>query len=588
MRRLCASLALVAAGCLEVPPVEPPMCKVTADCDAGEVCDEGVCWGNPPGMLAAVVSPPSARGDLVSRELPLLLISQDGWIDDIRFEAPVTFKGRLQPQCEAPFSCDGRPIRATVTVTRPPAFTGGPGFRDVTTVEGGEFEIDLPPSRPGDPPFTITVLPTDREAPGTGMSLARAIPPLQATMEIPASVSGHVFPIGGLNLPDVSGTVKTMTGVPLAGYRVVALGRWTPDQPVTEVSTVAFTNAEGEYTLKLSRNLAGFVEIVARPFNAQIAPELRLAGIAGGGDSSGNALTLPTATPGLPRTVTITVDHKETGGEVVPVAGARVIVRGRASIEEGISSMGFSAEGHTNEAGKVELQLLETGPLQMNYKLSIIPPPASKAAAMLGRPFGLADTSQRLATRIAITGAVMGADGKPVKDVSVTARPSLRFLWSLEPAGQAFLGEIPAPTAVTADTGEFVLFVDHSLPNPGAQATTVWGHYDLAFEAPATTTRVPSWTVGDVELPRDDTETVRALGAVQLPDAAFVRGLVFDDEDARVEGAEVRLYRVQSNPGLCDEVRFEPPGGCTLPPLLMGRATSDDDGQVRLTLPRLP
>lgn len=588
MRRLAAPLAVLAAGCLEVPPVEPPMCKVTADCDAGEICDDGVCWGNPPGMLAAVVSPPSARTDLVSREIPLLMIDQDGWIEDIRFETPVTFKGRLLPQCEAPFSCDGRPIRATVTVTRPPAFSGGPGFRGLATVENGEFELDLPPSRPGDPPFTVSVLPADREAPGTGMSLARVIPPLQTAMEIPASVTGHVFPIGGLNLPDVTGTVKTLSGAPLPNYRVVALGRWTPDQPLTEVSTVAFTNAEGEYALKLSRNLSGSVEIVARPFNAQVAPELRLAGVDGDRDSSNNALTLPTATPGTARTVRITVTHTEAGGGVAPVAGARVIVRGRATIEEGVSSMGFSAEGHTDEAGRVALQLLDTLPLQSSYRLSIIPPPSSKAAALHGKAFALMDTTQRLETRIAITGSVFGADGRPVKGVSVSARPSLRFLWSLDPAAQELLAEIPAPAAVTADTGEFVLFVDHSLPSTGGQATTVWGHYDLTFEPPATTTRVPSWTMGEVELPRDDTQTVRALGAVELPDAAFVRGFVLDDESARVEDAEVTLYRARTDTGLCDEVRFEPAGGCTIPALIMGRATSGDDGLVRLTLPRLP
>jgi hypothetical protein len=161
----------------------------------------------------------------------------------------------------------------------------------------------------------------------------------------------------------------------------------------------------------------------------------------------------------------------------------------------------------------------------------------------------------------------------------------VRFLWSLEPGPQAFLGEVPAATAVTAPDGKFVLFVDHALPSgSGSQAATVWGHYDLSFE-PTVKSLMPSWTRGDVELPRVASQSSLALGAVHLPDAAYVRGFVFDNENARVEGAEVKLFEVQLNPGLCLETRFEPQS-CPIPPLLLGRAASAKDGVARLTLPR--
>ena len=75
------------------------------------------------------------------------------------------------------------------------------------------------------------------------------------------------------------------------------------------------------------------------------------------------------------------------------------------------------------------------------------------------------------------------------------------------------------------------------------------------------------------------------LPPITLPDASYVRGNVFDDQGELLEGAEVKLYRVQADPGLCADVRYEPQS-CPIPALLMGRGVSDDDGMVQLTLPR--
>ena len=71
MRALAfASLSLL-VGCVDVAVGPQPQCKRQSDCDPGEACQEGVCWGNPPaGMFAATLGPPSGRTDLVPVEIP--------------------------------------------------------------------------------------------------------------------------------------------------------------------------------------------------------------------------------------------------------------------------------------------------------------------------------------------------------------------------------------------------------------------------------------------------------------------------------------------------------------------------------------
>ena len=578
-----ACLALQTA-CLEIADREPPMCKTTADCDSGEICEENVCWGNPPaGAIAAVISPPSERTDLVSREVVVLPISGEGWIDDTHLDTAVAFKGRMQALCD--LQCDGRMLGGKIEVMRPSLFPGGPGFRKVITVEDETFELKVPATLPGDPPYTITVTPAGREAPGTGTStIPQQVPPLQVVREIKTDVSGEVLALGGLTLPKITGTLVSAGGAFLANYRVVAMGRWADDQAPTEVSSVDFTGNDGQFEIKLSRNLVGNVELVARPFGLPPRSALHLGGLSGQRDTLGRVLTLPGAAQGeIP--VDVIVDHKETNGEIARVGGARVIIAASSTDGGGVTTR-FLAEGITSDDGIARLKLVNNPALLDGYRMSIIPPAGSQAAALFDKPYQVqAATQQRLGTRIAITGYVHDIGDEPVEGVSVTARPAVRFQWSLEPTAQTFLGEIPAPTVTTSNKGEFVVFVDHALPDgSGAPGATVWGSYDLTFE-PTMKSRMPIWTKTGFELPRDDAQSAAALGTIHLPDAAYVRGVIFDGENARVEGADVKLYRVQDDSSLCMETRFEPMS-CPIPPLLLGRASSDEDGVARLTLPR--
>jgi hypothetical protein len=149
-------------GCLSVPDGPAPMCKITSDCDRahGEVCEEGVCWGNPPpGPFAAVVSPPSTRHDLSPREIPQLAIPDFGLMSDLTLDASLQLSGRIAAFCPPPMMvCD--PIAgATITVSRRSQFQGGPGFKTVANVDADSFSILVPRTRPGDDPYTVTIVP---------------------------------------------------------------------------------------------------------------------------------------------------------------------------------------------------------------------------------------------------------------------------------------------------------------------------------------------------------------------------------------------------------------------------------------------
>lgn len=584
-RRALAIAAVGLGGCLEVPSEPAPMCTRSADCNtaAGEICDLGVCWGDPPaGAFAAVVSPPSERNaTLVTRELRAIAIGRDGWIEDVRLGPTATLRGELALACEPPVTCDERLLGATLTVTRPSSFPGGPGFSAVVAVEPGDrtFELAVPPTAAGDPPYTVTVVPAGRGALPTPGSTAQLVPPLRTQLEVPASASGKVIALGGFGLVTIAGKITDAALVGQGAYRVAALGRWDRDQPLTEVSTVDYTGADGSYRIALSPGLVDNVVIVATPYDPQrLRPTLRLAGVRGSESATGVDLALPTG-PAAAVAIDVAVDGVESGGEVRLIAGARVIATSVISTGPNATAS-LVVEQATDMGGVARLRLLD-GPLAASYAISVVPPTGATMGAVFGEAFALGPVALpiRLPNRLALRGIVVDSAGEPVKDVAVTARPATRFLWNLDPAPQAFVSAIPPATATTPATGEFIVWVDPVFDN-------VFGYYDLVFEPAASDglARVPG-LVQTVELPRDARLTTLSLEAVALPEPAYVRGGVFDDRGEPLDGAEVKLYRVASDAALCTETR-NPPKNCPIPATLVGRDDTDETGLVQLTLPR--
>lgn len=590
MRAVVAiAAALAAPACLKVPDGPAAECEVTTDCDTahGEVCEEGVCWGNPPpGPFAAVLSPPGERkNDLAPRELALAAIPDDGYLGDLALERPASYTGTVRAICPPPSTeCEETQLGASIIVSRPSAFAGGPGFRQVVHSDPatGAFALSLPATRPDDPAYTVTIVPDGRDDEPSSVTTAQLVPPLRTELRVGETTTGNVLELGAFTLPTIEGKLVDALGNGLDRYRVVAFGRWDASSPPTEVSTIDYTGADGTFALRLSQGLieGSTIEIVARPYGDPLRPTLHLNVAA----SLDPILDRTLAAPDIGRKirVPITIKGSAPGGEVAGVIGAQVTVTGvLPAAQFGKTAVSLVAEGVTDKNGMVELELAD-GAIASSYRIAVVPPANAPVGAVFDQPLALDATELRLPNRIAVAGKVLTVDGTPLGDVQVTVRPSLRFQWSLDVAPQAFLASIPAATAVTPNTGEFVVFVDPLIHDPSGD---VFGSYDLAFE-PTSTSNAPTYAALDLEIPRDTTQSRVQVPEVRLPDAAHIHGRVTDPDGVVIEGAELKVF--QTSPigaELCEAVPHAP-ASCPIPASLLGRGASDGAGLVRLTLPR--
>jgi hypothetical protein len=556
-----------------------------------------MCYGDPPlGSYAASLSAPVTREDLIATELPMLSLPASGDLSlgqKLQLEAPVTFSGRVEAACPPPQqNCSTMSIGAQVRITRPSRFPGGPGLRLVALAKSGvprgtdSFTIHLPRTHAGDPPYTVTIDPEgggDLPPTNGGKDPAQLVPPKRLQLTAETDVEHQTYTLG-TNAVQISGALKDGLGNPLTKYRVVALGHWDATAAPTEVSSVHYST-DGTYTIQLAEGLVGTVEIVAKPYDPMVvAPELH----AGAVDVSGPQVKNLYAPTGLGSRIDIDVKVSALSGDggVKPVSGARVVVSGStdASFSSGVRAV-LVAEATTRDdaidetqAGVAHLSLLDGAALATAYRIRVIPPGSSSSGIIFDEPLELAQaTSVFLPQRVAVRGTLVDTAGNPLADVSVTARRSLRFLWSLTGDNQTFLDEIPASTSITPDTGEFLIWVDPSVAE-------TWGHYDLFIETPDKSP-APNWIISDLEIPRIPGQMTIDLGMVTIPDAAFLHGAVVDPSGAPVEGSALRIFRVSDNDSLCKEVT-NAPADCSDDAQVLGHGESDNAGIVRLTLPR--
>lgn len=577
MRRLSIALVGALGGCLSVPDGPASMCDSTSDCNGSEVCEEGVCWGDPPAeTYAAVISPPSTRPDLAPREISGLGLPSDGWWGEVVLDKPLVVSGRVLEYCAPPgLDCDPTSLSATITVSRASQFSGGPGFKTVVNVDAAQaFSIPVPRRNDSDAPYLVTIVPEGGRSFGV-RSAAEQVPPRRLKLSLDDKGASSSIELGGANLPVISGTLTDSLGQGLVDYRVVAIGRWEATEAATEVSSVATVGSNGSYAITLSADLVGTVDLVAKPTASSGGPTVRVAGLDATHSSQRN-ITAP-ATLGNAVELPVAVDGVDLSGAVSLVAGATVSVTG--SVTAGATTFTVSDAQVTDKSGAVKLHVLNGAAVSGSYRISVIPPAGAPLGVLYDQAVALPSdgkpVARRLSARVAIRGRILDASSDPLAGVAVTARPSLNFLWGLDTAPQAFVGAIPAASTVTSNSGEFLLWVDAEV----AQASAA---YDLAIEPP-TTTRLPAFVkTASVSLAGAD-----AVTDIVLPDAAYVHGRVVAPDGVPVENAEIKLYlgATTTQLDLCSLVPHAPTT-CPVPATLQGRGTTDATGTAGIALPR--
>ncbi|MEP6865661.1 MAG: hypothetical protein ABJE66_33890 [Deltaproteobacteria bacterium] len=590
--KLCLAIALATAACLQVPEAAKPECTSDSDCETslGEVCNAGTCYGGPPaGTYAATLTPPSDRPDLTSTEIPSLQLPANGDLGTFALEAPVRISGRIEAFCPSgSTTCTSTSLAATVVVSRTPLFPGGTGFSASTTSKGGlphgttSFSVAVPVTHAGEPPYVVTFTPAGGgllPPPNGSPSDAELAPPGSQTIAVSANTDLGTLTLGSATSAVISGQLTDSGGHPLVKYRVVARGRLVAGGPITDVSTVDYTTT-GAYSLTIADSAVSPIAIVATPYDTNTAPTLTLPGL--DVHSATRTITQP---PNLGNKVDVSIPIVGLlgSGAIGPVVGAHVTVTGTyaAPITGGTNAALF-AETTTSDDGLAHLTLLDGATLSASYILNVIPPASSELGVVYGQALPL-DTIAgiRLPARIELRGHVLDTTGKPVGRLSVTAKPSLRFLWSAPPDLAAFIAEIPAPTAVTDPAGDYAIYVDRSVD---LFPDTLWGHYDLELDAPAGVA-IASWTLYDIEIPRDPSLQTLDIPDATLPDTSYLHGQLADPNHLRVSDGELRIFAISTDRTLCSQVPY-PPTDCAVPAQLAGHAASGDDGTLKLALPR--
>jgi hypothetical protein len=603
------ALAAALTGCISPASEEtlPPMCESKDDCNAaaGEVCDEGVCWGDPPAeaRFAALLVPPVERADLPVAVVPLLTIASDGTIGGLEFPEPVAVHGRVLLACpegaEAPYACgEDFSVGAQIVIERAPAFTGGQATSRAVVAAAGigpgqdAFSFLLP--RDPDAEYRITIQPDDSVG-GDTIAPGQIAPPRQIALR--ADRNRQVDWVIGdpAELKTLRGCVQNVVGegAPYAGMKVVAFGQWTQLSPLERASSRSVTDQDGCFELTVPRDMLDEFTITVQPGDGALLPTFTLRGEFVRDPAEGvqtvhtiDPLVMPSAP--APTSFRLPIEAQGSAGGQEPVVGAAVrlstlfeapALNGDRDVEIRFDTQAVTSDGE--ESGVAQVQLYPGGEANRTYLVTVIPPAGSQFQAAFERELsvgiGGAEVLQALTLerRTAVTGVAEMKDGEVLAAAPIEARPSSLFRQGLDQdAKEAAVAALPVATATTDADGRFLLWLDRELVGQAAS-------YDIDVTPPLSS-GAPSWSIDDVDLPSDGKPL--DLGTETLPRASFARATVRDARKEPVPGAEVHLYQLPPEDYCADQMKLDPIQ-CDPPARLRGIWPSDKEGIVRVVLP---
>jgi hypothetical protein len=601
--RIGALAALALAGCIstETPGGLPPMCETTDDCASaqGEVCDEGVCWGDPPAhaRFAAMLVPPAERADLPVATLPVLSIAENGDIIGLVFPEAVTVHGRVLLACpnsvEATYPCGpDASVAAQILVERAPTFTGGPAFsRSVVATAGVEagkdgFSFLLP--RDPEAEYRVTIQPDDTVG-GDQVSPGEIAPPRQLVVRADRSQEVQWYIGEPSQLKLVRGCVQNVLGegAPYAGMKVVALGRWTQLSPLERASSRSVTDEDGCFELSVPRDMLDEFDIAVQPIGAAVQPSFTLRGEfvrdPAEGEETVHVIDPPIVMPVAPAPAEfrLPIEAQASAGGQEPVGSADVrlatVFQAPSLNLERDVDIRFEADAVTSEDGVAEVELYPGDETNRRYVVTVVPPAGSPFQSTFEREVwvgigGAGDVLEALSLerRAAVTGRITLASGEPVEGAQIEARPSVLFRQALGEEERAELAALPIAIATTDADGQFLLWLDRQLV--GREAS-----YDIEVTPPLLS-GAPGWSFEDTEVPDSGDLKSRAL-----PEASYARATVFDARRRVVPGAELHVFQLPPD-DYCAQAATEPPE-CQPPAVLRGVWQSDEAGLVRVVLP---
>ncbi len=604
--KILIPVAVVAAmtGCLDAGQPTATMCQETEDCRGNQICDDGVCWGDPPdtSTFAVVLIPPADRSDLAPTELVEIAISQDGTIAGLEFGASVWIHGRIVLACD---DDDIEPcqtlVPGQVIVERDSSFKGGPGYRRTTTnnTEAGEEEDSFGIRIPADgAEYRVTVVPDEAslESLAVGGTQIQA-PPFSTTIVTNEDLE-VAWELGRPEqLKSIEGCVTSTTGngSNFGGMHMTALGRWTLRAPLTRASAVVTTDEDGCFSLSVPRGMRDEFDIVAKPAPGVTLPTLRLSGEFVPDPLEGDDTPYPLAPLRMPNaanpvTFKLPIMGLSSGGGLEPVSGATVqfeTLFPKTDGEKRDVQIRFVAQVTSNGIGEQEPGVarvaLYPGSIDFNrtYHVRALPPPDSQYASLFDSTIevGTGDGAPVLPTlnlnrRVAVTGTITRYDGMGLANSPLTVRPTPVFREKLAtPDERITLDNLQFPSDLTGDSGDFLLWLDPELLGTAAR-------YDFMV-APPDYSSAPPWAFEDLTLNSTAGTTVD-LGDLQLPPASYARGQVRDPEGQLLPGAEIRWFQLPASDS-CEQAGLAQ--DCRIPAHLLGIWESDADGQVVAVLP---